>query len=65
MSSSTSADISIRRDQRMSTDPSSAALHPSAGRPGATSQRDLVIASLLRFPERGRAARRPGVRRPT
>jgi hypothetical protein len=35
MSSSTGADISIRRDQRLSTDPTSAALYPSAGRPGA------------------------------
>jgi hypothetical protein len=58
MSSHTSADIPARRDQRLSTDPTWAALHPSAGRPGATPQRDLVIASLLRFPDRGPAARR-------
>jgi hypothetical protein len=60
MSSHTSAQISARRDQRLSTDPTSAALRPSGGRPGATPQRDLVIASLLRFPSRGPAARRPG-----
>jgi|tagenome__1003787_1003787.scaffolds.fasta_scaffold17735791_1 hypothetical protein len=60
MSSHTSTDVAARRDQRLSTDPTSAALHPSGGRRGATPQRDLVIASLLRFPHRGPAARRPG-----
>lgn len=64
MSFSTSADTSPRPDQRIRTD-ATAALQPSAGRPGATPQRDLVIASLLRFPQRGRAARGSAIRRPT